>query len=364
MGVGRPLIDAHHLGLGATGNETWSAGVVSALEDSGGGVDYAVTDAGRPLLPSSVGPERTVRVSRHSAVRLALDLPKALHTRQPAAVLAHYTLPPACHRAVLVVHDLSFEDARAEQWIPRPSLLRYRASIRRSVGRASVVLTPSEHARGEVLRHYGLSPERVIAVHNGIDPAVLEELHRIPVARPQQPVVLCVGTILPRKNLTVVATAVARLRAGGIPVRLRLVGPQRPAGATLLAAVRRALPDEALEVWGAVSTRQLVEAYRTSTVLAFPSLYEGFGLPVAEAMAAGLPVVTSTATCLPEIAGDAALTAAPDDPDAWELQLRRVLVDDHVATDLARRGLDRSRSFDWSRTATVVRDALALAGGG
>ena len=154
-----------------------------------------------------------------------------------------------------------------------------------------------------------------------------------------------------------VARAILTLRAKGLPVVLRLVGPTPAAGRGSMARLTALLGD-ALEVSGTVTTQGLAEAYRSAHVLAFPSLFEGFGIPLLEAMAAGTPVVSSDATCLPEIGGDAALYAAPHATGAWVEALRLVLTDGSTAAGLTEAGTARLACFDWARS--VARTSTAL----
>jgi glycosyltransferase involved in cell wall biosynthesis len=117
---------------------------------------------------------------------------------------------------------------------------------------------------------------------------------------------------------------------------------------------------DALEVVGAVSPMQLVEEYKSAHVLAYPSLHEGFGLPLLEGMAAGMPVVSSDATCLPEVAGDAAALVPPSDVEGWANALAEALAEPDRRSAAARARLD---AFSWERTGAVVREALVRAAG-
>ena len=353
------LVDAHHLGQGQTGNETWARNVLAGLADGSDEVHVAVTASGRSHLPDDFPPTRRHLVSSRGLRRLAVDLPRVVRAVRPGALLVQYTLPPLCPvPGVVVVHDLSFERPEAAQWIPRASLTRYRTTIRASAVRARRVLVPSEFTRADLIERYGIAADRVIVAGNAVDPALIEALRTTP--RPpagDRLVVLAVGTVLPRKNLEVLAGAVCDLRRTGLPVVLRLVGPVPEAGRAALARMVAVL-GPALEVVGVVDTAGLAAAYRSAQVLAFPSLFEGFGIPLVEAMAAGTPVLSSDATCLPEIGGDAVLYAPPGSVQAWREQLRLVLTDRATADRLVLAGTARAQAFSWSASAAAARLAL------
>jgi glycosyltransferase involved in cell wall biosynthesis len=172
--------------------------------------------------------------------------------------------------------------------------------------------------------------------------------------------VLAVGNVVPRKNLGVVAAAVARLVAEGIDAELRIVGHVPTQGKVAAGEIEGWLGDR-VTLTGYVSMSQLAREYVEADVLAFPSLYEGFGIPIVEAMTAGIPVVASTATCLPEIVGDAGLLADPMDVGTWVDHLRAVASDDAVGPLLTDRGMARAEDFSWTRSAATALAALRRA---
>ena len=358
------LIDAHHLGQGQTGNETWARNVVAELARRPGEAHLAVTAAGRAALCETWSASRVHEVSRSSSRRLAYDLPMLTHRLRPDAMLVQYTLPLLGARhvpGVVVVHDLSFERAEAAQWIPPRTLARYRATIRASVRRARMVLVPSEWTKQDLVRTYGYDPDRVLVATNAVDEDLAAELAKTPIDRREGCLsVLTVGTVLPRKNLLVVARAVKLLQERGLPACMRMVGPIPAAGHASAREIQGMLGDS-LEILGPVSTTKLATAYRSAHVLAFPSRFEGFGIPLIEAMAAELPVVSSTATCLPEVGGNAVRYADPDDVEAWADALADVLTDTDERRRLAAAGLERAAAYCWSDTVDAVSAALEAA---
>jgi glycosyltransferase involved in cell wall biosynthesis len=356
------LIDAHHLGQGQTGNETWVRNLIAALARRRSRTHVAVTAAGRAMLPVTWPPDGVHEVSPSSSWRLAYDLPRLTRRLRPDALLVQYTLPPLVRvPGVVVVHDLSFERPEAAAWIRPRTLARYRATIRRSARHARVILVPTEWTRIDVAQTYGLPPERILVAGNAVDLELAQHLASTPPTRMGHDLtVLAVGTVLPRKNLLVLAQAVRLLRAQDLPVRLRVVGPIPGAGQATAQQLRDVLGD-AVDIVGPVSLERLAAEYLSADVLGFPSLFEGFGIPLIEAMAAGLPVVSSTSTCLPEVGGEAVCYADPRDVHAWTQALRRVLEDAAERTRLSAAGRARAATFRWSDTADAVETALIRA---
>jgi glycosyltransferase involved in cell wall biosynthesis len=232
------------------------------------------------------------------------------------------------------------------------------------VRRADRVLTNSEWTRGEVIDLLGLPPERVATTPFGVaerfrpDPAAhdrVRERHGV-----AGPYVLCVGTREPRKNLVAALRAFERLARRRPDVELVLAGGRGWHGEELERAL--AAVSDRVRTPGFVSDAELVDLYAAAACFVFPSLAEGFGFPVLEAMACGAPVVTSDNSALREVAGDAALLVDPHSSEAIAEALERVLEDPELRDDLRRRGLERRRAFTWEAcadaTVAAYRDLL------
>ena len=278
--------------------------------------------------------------------RVASERPDVLLNTLPEGVL-RCRVPQ-----VTVVHDLiplAFpRDYPRQQFYFRrlvPAILR----------ESRAVIAVSEATRREVIAVYGLSPERVRAIPNGYDRAEFA-----PVGPATEdggvPYVLYVGNLLPHKNLPRLIEAVARV-ARRSPVRLVIAGGGTPGR---LAGLRR-LAEKAgsgLELMPYVSQQALPALYRGASLVAMPSLAEGFGLPALEAMACGTPVVVGKTAAMLEVVDDAGLLVDPEDTGAISDAILRLLTQDSLRKELVARGLARAAGFSWERTAGRVLAVL------
>lgn len=342
----RLLFDAHQLGRRQTGNETYVRGLLGEFRRH---PDLAVTAAvERPALadPLVAPPVVRRRVPAGGLRRLAV-LGIAARTGTFDVVHAVYFAPPALGRPlVLTVHDISYE--LHPEFFSRTDRWRNRLLIRDAARRARVVVTVSETSRRDLLERYGLREERVVAIPNGVapsllagPPAVIEPVNDRPVR------VLAVGTLQPRKNLGRLLQAIRRA-ARVRPVALRVVGPDG-FGADAIRADLAGVAD--VEILGFVDDAALAAEYRAADMLVYPSLYEGFGLPVAEAMACGLPVITSTGGALPEVAGDAAVILDPLDVEGMSDAILALAEDTERRRALGAAGRARAAGFTWAAAA-------------
>jgi len=264
---------------------------------------------------------------------------------------------------VVTIHDLSF--IRFPHLFRTANRLYLTVMTRLSARRARRLIAVSEHAATEAVTLLGVPRERIDVVYHGVDP----EFRPLPAddvaafrRRRQLPerFLLFVGTLEPRKNLERLIEAFSRVDADD--TKLVLVGGKGWLYEDLFEEVEALGLQEAVSFAGYVRSEELPFWYNAATALAYPSLYEGFGMPVTEAQACGTPVLTSNTSSLPEAAGDAALLVDPDDVEAIAGGLSRILRDDALREGLAARGLTHARAFDWSRTARrtteVYRRAL------
>jgi glycosyltransferase involved in cell wall biosynthesis len=273
---------------------------------------------------------------------------------------------------VVTVHDLSFLRFPAAF---RPFQRLYLGLITRiSTRRAARVIAVSESTRQDVIAFCGVPGQNVIVVPNGVTeafkPADRGALAAFRAARKlPEHFILFVGTLEPRKNLVRLIEAfdtwrAAAQRSATRPVKLVLAGGKGWYYETVFARVRElGLGDEVIFP-GFVSPDELPCWYGAADLFVYPSLFEGFGLPVLEAMACGTPTITSTASSLPEVAGDAALLVDPEDTGALAEAIGRVLNDPSLGESLRGAGLRQAARFSWMRTAAetvqVYRSALGL----
>lgn len=274
------------------------------------------------------------------------------------------TAPPRFgYASALTIHDVQHEDL-PENFPPFERLIFARL-FRRSARTAAQILTVSEHAKQRITAVYGVPPARITVTYEAADPIFFVRVSPETVERVRQRYglgaryILAVGQLHPHKNLGLLLDAYATLRGTTtMPVRLALVGLPRSAGEELRERIRALGIEGEIIMTGWVPDEDLPALYQGAAAFVMPSRYEGFGLPVLEAMASGVPVVTTTATSLPEVAGDAALLVDPDDVAGMAEALGRVLGDEGLRAELIGRGTKRARQFTWRTTAVATLAAF------
>lgn len=308
--------------------------------------------------------------AKSSLLRSLVQVPVALR-RQRIDVfhgIDHVGIPLVGRtgKCVVTIHDV------IPLILPRTFTPRHRAVVRLALARvrrqADRIIVPSDAVKQDVVRHLGLADNLVTVTHHGCEP----RFHPDPdpasfgavTARYGLPprYVLAVGTLEPRKNLVALLKAFARLRrAGEVDPALRLVlaGARGWLDEPIFRTVRSFGLAEAVCLPGFIDDDDLPDVYRGAELFVFPSLYEGFGLPPLEAMACGVPVVTSNTSSMPEVAGGAAMLVDPRDVDEMAAVIARALHDEGLRERLRGAGIARARQFSWQTAARQVLDVYA-----
>jgi glycosyltransferase involved in cell wall biosynthesis len=287
---------------------------------------------GRPTLPEALGEADVV------------------HAPLPAAV------PPVRPDQALVVtvHDLAF--LRFPRMFPARWRWLYRAGLRATARRANAVIVPSRATAEDLLGRTSVDPSIVHVVPEAAtlhrfeaDPAGV--MARLGISAPY---ILAVGTVEPRKNLVRLIRAYRHLARRSLPHTLVIAGPIGWGAEPVLREAASNGPGRVV-VTGRLTDEELDAAYRGAWCAAYLSVCEGFGLPVLEAMARGIPVIASNRSSVPEVAGDAAVLVDPGSVSAIAGALEDVCRDDRLATDLSSKGMERSRQFTWEEAARRTR---------
>ena len=279
-------------------------------------------------------------------------LPSALRSADLVHATSASGVPPSGEdqRLIVTVHDLAFE--RYPRMFPVRWRAMYRMGLRAAVRRADAILTPSRNTAEDVLSRTKVDPAKLHVVPLATTPPgpeveVAEALGRLKV---RAPYVLFVGTIEPRKNLVRLVRAYRRVAATGLPHALVLAGALGWQHEPLMRELALEGPGE-IVMTGALPAADLDAVFRAADAFVYPSLYEGFGLPVLEAMTRGIPAIVSNTSSLPEVTGDAALGVNPRSIREIAAAIETLCTDVDLAERLAAAGRTRAERFSWDETA-------------
>lgn len=351
-------VDAHAIGRRLTGNEVYVRSLLGAL--AGCRQDWELTayisePEARRWVPECF---RLRRVSANPLVRLAVDLPRAVRRDRPALLHVQYTAPPHCPVPVVVsVHDVSYLEH--PEYFPRWRSLQLRLTVRRTVARAACILTGSEFSARAIARHYGLDPEAIAVIPNAASSLFRPMAPSAAAGYVRRrfgldaPFLLMVGDLQPRKNQIGLIRAFAELLAAlpGTRCRLVLAGKDTWFGPAVRREAQRSAAAERIHFVGFVSDEDLLHLYNACEFFVFPSFYEGFGLPVVEAMACGKAVACSRTSALPEVADAAAVFFDPHSTHEMVRAMIDLMADRELLARMERLALQRAAAFSWKRTA-------------
>ena len=342
------------------------------VEGSSGDRFILLCSRDRPASLRELDCEAVLAPYRHELVMKARWLPVVEPQLESDAILYPYwPSPPFRHAgappAAIFVHDLAFRIRPQE--VPWQQRMYFRAVLPRALRQAAAVIVPSESTRRDLLQLYkvpGLE-HKVEVIPEGVPPAVAAG----PLPDGVEPgFILAVGTVEPRKNYPRLLAAYRQLRGhrGALPFIIngrpgvpQLVIAGR-AGWAYGDALQRIAAEPGVRYLGHVDEPTLAALYESASVLAFPSLYEGFGLPLLEAMTRGVPAVVGATGALPELAVGSAITVNAEDAGAIAGGLERLLADEGLRKKLAAEGIRRARSYTWANAAERTLDVLRRIG--
>lgn len=351
-------VDAHAIGCRLRGNEVYVRNLLAsfaALEDDAEFLAYLSATDVNGWVPARF--DRRA-IARNPFLRLGYDLSRNLRQDRPDLIHVQYTAPLDCPVPVVVsVHDVSFVDHPEYFQFLRARQLRW--TVRRTVRMAAKVITGSEFSRASIARVYALDPSEIAVVPNAASPifrpiasdtARARVLDRFGLAAP---FLLTVGDLQPRKNQVGLVHAFAALvRAHPrLPHNLVMAGKETWFSDRVRKAAQESGVADRIHFTGFVSDQDLLSLYNACEVFVFPSFYEGFGLPVLEAMACGRAVACSSASALPEVADSAAILFDPCSSSEMTRAITDLVLDSELRARMEKLGLNRASQFSWRRTA-------------
>jgi glycosyltransferase involved in cell wall biosynthesis len=356
-------VDAHAIGRNLTGNEVYVRNLLkgfAALDSESDFIVYLSEPNAAQAVPVRFASKQ---VSRNPFVRLGWDLSRRLREDQPDLVHVQYTAPLNCPSPIVVsVHDVSFLEH--PEYFRAARVWQLQVTVRRTVQRAARILTPSEFSSRQIQKVYGVDPEKITVVPNAVS-AIFRPMPR-ETARAQAaarfripaPYVLTVGDLQPRKNQVGLIAAFEQLirERPELPHHLVLTGQDSWFAERVHEAARRSPVGDRIHFTGFVHDEELLTLYGGCDIFVFPSFYEGFGLPIIEAMACGRAVACSNVTATVEVADGAGITFDPSSTGEITRAMRDLLLDHELRGRMERLGIQRAHGFQWKDAAAKTLD--------
>ena len=356
-------VDAHAIGRHLTGNEVYIRNLLHAfagLDSTSEFITYMSVDDPSPWVPARFAVRR---VSANPFLRLGFDLSAKLQQDRPDLLHVQYTAPLRCPVPVVVsVHDVSFLEH--PEFFPRFRAMQLRWSVQRTVRFAAKILTLSEFSSAAIQRAYGVSSDDVVVaplaaapefrtfhIDNALD--AVRSRFQLPA-----PYILSVGDLQPRKNQIGLILAFAELVKNFPQLRHRLVlaGKETWFSPKVREAARSSGVSDRIRFLGFVTDQDLLHLYNACDLFVFPSFYEGFGLPILEAMACGRAVTCSNTSAMPEVADGAAILFNPHSTTEMTRAMADLLRDAELRSRMERLGQQRAAHFSWQKSAQTTLD--------
>jgi len=363
-------VDAHAVGQHLTGNETYIRNLLNCFAVLDSKADFIAYISRQDAFDQVPDRFQKKRVAINPYLRLGYDLPRRVAEDQPSLLHVQYTGPVRCAAPIVVsVHDVSFLE-HPEYFTPFRAL-QLRMTVRRTVKAAACVLTPSEFSKKRILEAYQLDEQKVVALPNGVSSA----FRPVPRETAQRnlpsslnipgPFILTVGDLQPRKNHLGLIRAFEDLVRSypQLPHHLVVVGKETWHAPAVRAAAGRSPVHDRIHFTGFVDDDQLHRLYGACDLMVYPSFYEGFGLPIVEAMACGRAVACSNTSAMPEVADSAAILFDPNSQRDLVTSMRDLLLNPELRMRMERLGAQRAALFSWERTAARTLDLYYAVGG-
>ena len=363
-------VDAHAIGQHLTGNETYIRNLMNCFAGLDREADFVAYISRQDAFNQVPDRFQKKRVAINPYIRLGYDLPRRVAEDRPNLLHVQYTAPLRCAAPIVVsVHDVSYLEH--PEYFTAFRALQLRLTVRRTVRSAASVLTPSEFSKRRILEAYQLEEEKVVVLPNGVSSAfrpVARELAQrsLPASLSiPGPFILTVGDLQPRKNhLGLIRAFDELLRTyPQLPHHLVIVGKETWHGPTVRAAAKKSFAHDRIHFTGFVDDDQLHSLYGACDLMVYPSFYEGFGLPIVEAMACGRAVACSNTSAMPEVADSAALLFDPYSQRDLVSSMRDLLLNPELRHRMERLGAQRATLFSWERTAARTLDLYYAVGG-
>jgi len=354
----RFAVDAHAIGRHLTGNEVYVRSLLNGfagLDRESEFITYLSMEDAESWVPARF-PVR--RIAGNPFIRLGCDFALKLRRDRPELLHVQYTAPLACPVPVVVsVHDVSFLEH--PDYFPFYRSLQLRLTVRRTIHRAACILTGSEFSRDSIARAYNLDPERIAVVHNAAADCFHQVRREAAQARVRErfqmaaPFILSVGDLPPRKKQVGLIEAFAGMIHAHpeLPHELVLAGKETWFVRRVRDAARNSGVADRIRFLGFVSDDDLLHLYNACDLFCFPSFYEGFGLPVLEAMACGAAVACSNTSAIPEVADGAAILFNPYNADEITRAMLDLIQLPELRARMSRLGSQRATQFSWQKTA-------------
>ena len=366
-------LDAHSLGSQVGGNETYIKGLIDGLKQIDRKNNYTLyltnRSAGNGTLKNALPNFETKYLwPANPFLRIPFATPLRIASDRLDVSLFQFVAPPiGAGKYILAIHDIIYE--HYPEYFKMHEMIRLKMTTRYSAKRASHVVTCSKSSKNDLMRFYGIPSEKITVVYLGKNESFkpIRDESKLNEIRKKyglgEKFILYVGNIQPRKNLARLAQAFSIFKKDkSIPHKLVIVGNKAWLYSDTFKEIRDLGLESEIIITGYVPDEELPLLYNAADSFVYPSLFEGFGFPVLEAMACGTPVITSNYSSLPEVAGDAARLVNPLSIDEIVQAMRELITNEALRMSLKEKGLKQAEKFTWQKTAEQMLELFERVG--